>query len=214
MKRRIVLLGPPASGKGSQAQLIFQKYQIPAISTGHLLRDEASANTDFGRQAAAFTSKGQLAPDDLVIAVLQKWLAGGRESYVFDGFPRTTEQAIQLRPLLMTAGIPLEIVLFLECDLPTIQSRVAGRVTCAGCKTIYNVGLHVKSSEGGCPACGGELRRRADDLPNVLEQRMVQYAEKTAPLVSFYENEGILSRINANLMADEVFLEIEKELLR
>ncbi|MEO7932571.1 MAG: nucleoside monophosphate kinase [Chthoniobacterales bacterium] len=213
MKRRIVLLGPPASGKGSQAQLIFQKYQIPAVSTGHLLRDEAAAKTELGQLAAAYTSKGQLAPDPLVMAVLKKWLGGGRESYVFDGFPRTLDQAIQLQPLLAAAGIPLEVVLFLECDFPTIEKRVLGRVTCSSCKTIFNIGLHVESGTAPCPKCGGVLERRADDQPEVLQHRMVQYFEKTAPLVEFYQKQGLLRKIDANQSMDEIFSKIEEALL-
>ncbi len=213
MKRRIVLLGPPASGKGSQSQMIFQKYQIPAVSTGHLLRDEASAKTELGQQAGAYTSKGQLAPDNLVMAVLEKWLGGGRESYVFDGFPRTLEQAIQLQPLLANAHIPLEVVLFLECDFPTIEKRVLGRVTCSSCKTIFNIALHVESAASPCPNCGGVLERRADDQPEVLQHRMVQYFEKTAPLIDFYQKQELLYKIDANQSVDVVFSQIEEALL-
>lgn len=212
MKRRLVLLGPPASGKGTQAQLIFAKYQIPAVSTGHLLRDEAAAATDLGQQAASYTSKGQLAPDDLVMAVLQKWLGSGRDSFVFDGFPRTLEQAVHLKPLLENAQIPLELVLFLECDLATIEQRVRGRVTCSGCKSIFLIGLHVSSIDQPCPSCGGTLVRRADDEPEVLAHRMVQYAEKTAPLIEFYRAEGLLRKIHASQNAMDVFSEIETAL--
>ena len=214
MKRRIVLLGPPASGKGSQAQLIFQKYQIPAVSTGHLLRDEAASQTELGQRAASYTSKGQLAPDDLVMAVLQKWLGDKRDSFVFDGFPRTLAQAIQLKPMLLEARIPLEIVLYLECDFPTIEKRVLGRVTCMLCKTIFQIGMHVASRETPCPQCGGSLERRADDEPEVLQQRMVQYFEKTAPLIEFYQNERILHKINATQTSERVFSEIIEALLR
>lgn len=212
MKRRIVLLGPPASGKGTQAQLIFAKYQIPAVSTGHLLRDEAAAATDLGQRAASYTSKGQLAPDDLVMAVLQKWLGRGRDSFVFDGFPRTLEQAVQLKPLLENEQIPLELVLFLECDLATIEQRVRGRVTCSGCKSIFLIGLHVPSIDQPCPNCGGTLVRRADDEPEILAHRMVQYAEKTAPLIEFYRAEGLLRKIHASQNAMDVFSEIETAL--
>jgi adenylate kinase len=212
VKSRIVLLGPPASGKGSQAQFIFQKYGIPAVSTGHLLRDEAAAATELGQQAAAYTSKGQLAPDELVMAILQKWLGSGRETFVFDGFPRTLAQAIQLKPLLEKRDLSLQAVLYLECDLSTIEKRVGGRVTCSQCKSIFQIGLHVANREAPCPRCGAALERRADDLPEVLEQRMVQYFQKTAPLIEFYGNEGILHKINASQVAEAVFTQIEEVL--
>jgi len=214
VKRRIVLLGPPASGKGSQAQMVSQKYQIPAVSTGHLLRDEALANSELGKQAASYTSKGQLAPDQLVMAVLKKWLGSGRNSYIFDGFPRTLAQALQLKPLLDSAQIPLDIVLFLECDFATIESRVLGRVSCFDCKKVFRVGLHVESAESPCPECGGRLIRRADDQPAVLQHRMVQYFDKTAPLVDYYRAEGILNVIDGSQALDNVFVQIEEALRR
>ena len=212
MKRRIVLLGPPASGKGTQSQLIFARYQIPAVSTGHLLRDEAAASTNLGQQAASYTSKGQLAPDALVMAVLQHWLGTGRDAFVFDGFPRTLAQAVQLKPLLAAEQIPLELVLFLECDLPSIEQRVRNRVNCSACKAIYLVGLHVTSINDRCPSCGGALVRRSDDEPEVLAHRMVQYAEMTKPLIKFYQSEGILKKIDASQSAMVVFSEIETAL--
>ncbi len=214
MKSRIVLLGPPASGKGTQAQRIAARFGIPAVSTGHLLRDEAAGSTGLGRRAASFTSKGQLAPDDLVLAVLKKWLGNGRESFVFDGFPRTLEQATILDPLLLEANIPLHVTLFLDCDLSTIQHRVLGRLTCSSCKSIFNIGLHIQSEHENCPKCAGKLERRADDTLEILEQRMAQYARKTEPLIAFYREKGILCKINASQESDAVFAEIEKELLQ
>lgn len=213
MKSRIVLLGPPASGKGTQAQRIAARFGIPAVSTGHLLRDEAAAKTELGQRAASFTSKGQLAPDDLVLSVLKNWLAAGRDTFVFDGFPRTLEQAVVLDPILEEARIPLDVTLFLDCDLTTIQHRVLGRLTCTSCKSIFNLGLHISTDTDPCPHCGGLLARRADDTLEILEKRMVQYAEKTEPLVAFYREKGILRTINASQEADAVFAEIERELL-
>lgn len=209
MKKRIVLLGPPASGKGTQARFLFDKYAIPTVSTGQLLRAEAEAGTDLGKQAASFTSKGQLAPDELVIAVLQNWLGKGRDSYVFDGFPRTLAQATQLKPMLIGEMIPLELVILLNCDRETIEKRVRGRVTCQQCHQIFLIGLHVDSVSKPCPSCGGVLMRRPDDQPDVLAQRMVQYSQKTAPLIEFYKSEGILKEIDAARSAEEVSLDIQ-----
>ncbi len=193
--------------------MIQDKYQIPAVSTGHLLRQEAAAGSELGQQAASYTSKGQLAPDALVMAVLKQWMKSGLDSYVFDGFPRTVAQAVQLEPMLAEARIPLEIVLFLKCDFSTIEKRVSGRVTCSGCQTIFQVGLHVTSAEQACPKCSGKLERRADDQPEVLQQRMVQYAQKTEPLVEHYQANGLLHVINGNGEFDGVFAQIERALL-
>lgn len=213
MKHRIVLLGPPASGKGSQAQMISRQHGIPAVSTGHLLRDEARAGTELGRQAASFTSKGQLAPDELVLAVLQEWLDGGKDSFVFDGFPRTLAQAEKLEPLLAGLNTPLDLVLLLDCTLEVIRERILHRVQCMGCKSIYHVGLHVEADTTACPECGGMLMRRSDDTLEVLEQRMEQYARKTAPLIEFYEHRQLLRRIDAGRPAEIVFADIESALL-
>lgn len=210
MKRRIVLVGPPASGKGSQASRIQEKHGIPAVSTGRLLRDEAKAGSELGRLAAEHTSKGHLAPDELVIAILEKWLDGGREAFVLDGFPRTLVQAVRLERFLKKLGTPLDIVLSLDCDVQTIEDRILNRMTCSACKSVFNVRLHLGGNEvSACPKCGGHLERRADDTREVLAKRLAVYAEKTEPLIGYYSDRNLLFRINANQDADAVFADIE-----
>ncbi|HEY5892852.1 MAG TPA: nucleoside monophosphate kinase [Chthoniobacterales bacterium] len=214
MKRRIVLVGPPASGKGSQANRIHEKHGIPAVSTGHLLRDEAKAGTELGRLAAEHTSKGHLAPDELVIAVVEKWLDGGREAFVLDGFPRTLLQAVRLESFLKKRGTPLDVVFSLDCEVETIEDRILNRMQCPICKSVFNVRTHLGGNhDARCPKCGGHLERRADDTREVLRERLRVYAEKTKPLMSFYAERNLLVRINGNRNADAVFADLDAVLV-
>lgn len=214
MKRRIVLVGPPASGKGSQASRIQEKHGIPAVSTGRLLRDEAKAGTELGLLAAEHTSKGHLAPDELVIAVLEKWLDGGREAFVLDGFPRTHLQAVRLESFLGKLGTPLDIVISLDCDVETIEDRILHRAVCSVCKSVFNVRVHLAGNDrASCPKCGGHLERRADDTREVLAERLKVYAEKTEPLIAFYAERNLLVRIDASQKAETVFTDIDAALM-
>jgi adenylate kinase len=206
---RLVLLGPPASGKGTQGQMMVETWGLPITSTGDILRRESNLGTALGLETDRYTSLGQLVPDEVVIQSLATWLdanAGG--GFILDGTPRTLGQATALDAMLEKRGLPLTDAVFLEISLPTIQERVKLRLICERCGRTFRLGWQVQDAKAACPACGGTLERRKDDDPVTLERRMAAYAEKTEPLAAFYESRGLLRRIDAEQPAPKVFAQI------
>ena len=173
-----------------------------------MLRDELRKGTELGVAADQLTRKGQLVPDAMITQLVQEWLGTHGDSFVFDGFPRTVPQGVELKRLLQERGTPLDIVLFFDVPFEEIRERVLKRVSCRSCGKIFRVGLQIASFDESCPACGGELFRRNDDTLEALEQRMMEYREKTAPLVSFYKECGLLVTLKAAAQPSEVFSEI------
>jgi len=212
VKTRIVLLGPPAAGKGTQADKIAEIFGVPTISTGAMLRAEKAAGTELGKLAAEVTSKGHLLPDEMVIGLVKNWLMSHEGSFLFDGFPRTIAQANALDDLLSKAGKPLEVALSLEASFEAIQYRVSHRLVCGQCAANFSLGLHVQSDSEPCPNCGGTLKRRQDDDLEVLKKRMLEYHEKSEPLIEYYALRGLLKRIDANGSLDDVFAQISNAL--
>ena len=213
MKRRIVLLGPPASGKGTIADRLQHDFGLAVVSPGSLLRAEKAADTELGREADALTSRGQLVSDSIVNSLVQKWLGTQCEAgFVFDGYPRTIGQAEALSEMLNESGLPLEKVVLLQASDEELLCRVESRVICANCGNIVRVGLHVLRFDESCPRCGGALVRRADDTAETLRTRLVEYRDKTEPLVQYYEDQDLLARVNTEAVPDEVFQEVIKSL--
>lgn len=206
---RLVLLGPPASGKGTQGQLMNARWGVPVTSIGEMLRHEIVAGTPLGVRAAGFMSNSSLVPDDVALQVVENWMTGHGDSFVFDGFPRTVGQAEALDTFLASRGTPLQAVLWLELDRASIEARVRLRVICRRCGRTFQVGGQAPSAGGPCPVCGSPLSVRDDDDPATLAHRMEQYARHTEPLLKFYEERHLLRRINAGLEAEEVFVQIE-----
>ena len=206
---RLVLLGPPASGKGTQGHLMTERWHVPVTSIGEMLRNETAAGTPLGVEAGSYTQGGSLVPDRIALEVVERWLAGHDGSFVFDGFPRTIGQAEALEQLLARRHAPLTAVLWLDLDRESIEDRVKLRLVCAECGRTFRVGWQIKDTDTVCPACHGKLVRRQDDDPETLAHRMNVYAEHTAPLIDFYESRGLLRRINASGEADAVFAQIE-----
>lgn len=202
------MLGPPASGKGTQAEMITARYQFPSASPGSMLRDEKKAGSALGIEADLLTREGQLVPDGTINQLVERWLGKEGEEFVFDGYPRSVGQAEALQSMLAVRGIPLEGVLSLEADLPTLQRRVRNRVVCADCGRNYSVGLTVADEAKPCLACGGSLARRADDTDETLARRMEEYAAKTAPLGSYYAKRGLLHAVDATRGPEQVFASI------
>jgi adenylate kinase len=211
VKRRIVLLGPPASGKGTIADRLQTDFGLAIVSPGSLLRAEKTAGSELGMRAHELTRRGELVGDDIINPLVRNWLAGQSGSgFVFDGYPRTLGQAEALDEMLRARGTPLEQVLLLEADPAVLSRRVETRATCAKCGNIVSIGLHVGSIEDRCPRCGGQLTRRSDDTPETLQNRLIEYHVKTEPLVRHYEQKGLLARVNTEPSPDEVFTTVTK----
>lgn len=206
---RLVLLGPPASGKGTQGQWMTERWGVPVTSIGGMLRGEVAAGTPLGARAAGYMTDSSLVPDAIALQVVENWMMGHGDSFVFDGFPRTVGQAETLETLLARRNTPLQGVLWLELARADIERRASQRVICRGCGRTFRVGGQVPAAEGTCPVCRGPLSGREDDDPATLAHRMEQYAEHTEPLRRFYEERHLLRRINAGREAEEVFFQIE-----
>ena len=206
---RLVLLGPPASGKGTQGQMMAETWGLPITSTGDILRRESNLGTPLGLETDRYTSLGQLVPDEVVIQSVATWLdANADKGFILDGTPRTLGQATALDAMLDKRGTPLTAAVFLEVALDTIQDRVKLRLICERCGRTFRLGWQVQDAKAACPVCGGTLERRKDDDPATLERRMIEYTEKTEPLIEFYRGRGLLQLIDAGGAATEVFARI------
>lgn len=204
MKTRIVLIGPPASGKGTQASLLGAAFGIPHTSTGAMLRAERSKGTSLGIEADSYTSRGLLFPDDLAIRVISQWLHG-HARFILDGFPRTVGQARVFDTLLKERKLELSVVYLLDLPDSEVRIRMLGRLTCENCGSVFNEHFHDIDIGTPCPQCGGVLTRRADDTMEALEHRLAQYREYTIPVINYYRTEGLLRIIDATSRRDIVF---------
>jgi adenylate kinase len=205
----MVLLGPPASGKGTQAELIQKRFGIPATSTGAILRREAKGGTPVGVAANKIINRGGLAPDGLILQLVAEWL-DKIGSFLFDGFPRTVAQAEQFELLLDNRSAGLELAIFLEISGETIRARMLRRLTCSNCGKVISIGRHVVDGGDPCPNCGGKLEAREDDTDTALKRRMQEYREKTLPVTDFYQRRGILARVDADRGTGSVFNDVSR----
>ncbi len=188
--------------------MIRAKYHIETPSVGAILREQAAAKTEIGLAAEKYTREGRLVPDEIIVALAESWLTAHDSAFLFDGFPRTIGQGEALDNMLNKRNTPLEIAISLDIDLATIQDRVSRRMVCSKCGFIVSIGLHVESVDTPCPRCGAVLHRRKDDSLDALQQRMIEYREKSEPLISFYAQRGILRHIPAQDRPDAVFAEV------
>ncbi|HET7674735.1 MAG TPA: adenylate kinase [Gammaproteobacteria bacterium] len=197
---RIVLLGAPGSGKGTQAKLLVEKYGIPQISTGDLLRAAVKEGSEFGLAAKAAMDAGQLVSDDIVLGIIRERLAkrDAQRGFILDGFPRNIPQANALDQMLETLGQPLDTALLIEVDTDLLMQRLAGRRTCENCGRVYNVYTNPPRLEGQCDRCGGELRHRADDNEETVSNRLRVYEAQTKPLIQYYADGNRLRRVDGN----------------
>lgn len=194
---RIILLGAPGSGKGTQAKLLAEKYKIPQISTGDLLRAAVAAGTSLGRLAKATMDAGQLVSDEIVLGMIQDRLAApdARKGFILDGFPRNIQQAEALDSLLARLGQPLQIALLIEVDVDILMQRLTGRRTCESCGQTYNIYTSPSRLDDKCDKCGGNLRHRADDNEETIGSRLRVYEAQTTPLLSYYRKQGKLRTV-------------------
>jgi len=204
---RIVLLGAPGSGKGTQAKKLVAEFGFPQVSTGDLLRDAVARGTDYGLKAKAAMDAGQLVSDEIVLGIIRDRLgqADASNGFILDGFPRNRPQAEALEPLLEELGQPLDAAVLMDVDLDILMKRLTGRRTCAGCGRVYNVHYLPPAKEGVCDACGGELVQRSDDREETISRRLKVYQSETEPLVEYYDGVGKLKVVGAEGDVEDVY---------
>lgn len=205
---RLVLVGPPGAGKGTQAEFIAAHLAVPKISTGDIFRDNVARGTELGVQARSFMDAGQLVPDEVTINMVRDRLAeaDAGDGFLLDGFPRTVPQASALDKLVADLGAGLDVVLELVVDDDEVIRRLSGRRTCRGCGKIWHVEFDPPVREGSCDRCGGLLFQRDDDKAETVAERLRVYARDTAPLVDYYGAQGRLVGIDATGPVEDVTL--------
>ena len=203
---RVVLVGPPGAGKGTQAQFLASHLSIPQISTGDIFRDNVSHGTALGRRAQAYMERGDLVPDEVTIAMVTDRLSDDdtQAGFLLDGFPRNVPQAETLKKMLLSWDTKLDVVLELVVDDDEVVRRLSGRRTCRRCGRIWHMSFDPPTVAGICDDCGGELFQRDDDREGTIRHRLEVYQEQTAPLISFYADEGNLLGLDATGPVDEI----------
>ncbi|MBE6993957.1 MAG: adenylate kinase [Ruminococcaceae bacterium] len=197
---KMILLGAPGAGKGTQADFIKEKLGIPSISTGNLLRAAIAAGSELGRKAAAFMESGNLVPDELVLDLVKERIGQPdcANGMIFDGFPRTVEQADALSKM-----VDIDMALLLDVPDEVIVNRMSGRRTCPNCQTTYHVVSAPPKVEGVCDKCGAKLGIRKDDKPEVVRERLAVYHSKTEPIVEYYRNKGVLKVVDGQASLEQ-----------
>ena len=211
---RIILLGPPGAGKGTQAAGIVEKYNIPHISTGDIFRKNIKEGTELGKKAKGYIDQGLLVPDELTVGLVTDRIAQPdcEKGFMLDGFPRNVAQAQHLDEYLKEVGISLDKVVNIEVDKDILVGRAVGRRICKSCGATYHVEFNPPKVDGVCDVCGGELYQRADDNEETVSKRIQVYLDETKPLVNYYSEEGIISNINGQQSIDNVFGDIVEAL--
>lgn len=212
---RIVLLGAPGSGKGTQAQRLTDIYNIPQISTGDLLRAAVAAGTELGKKAKIAMDSGGLVSDDIVLGMIRERLQqpDAANGFILDGFPRNLTQAASLDSLLAEVGQPIDAGLLIDVDFDILLKRLTGRLSCKDCSTVYNRYFSPPTQEGVCDKCGStNLYHRADDNEETIGNRLKVYEENTAPLINYYADQGLLKRVNGIGEMEDITKAIQAEL--
>ena len=202
----LILLGPPGSGKGTQGKALQEDLRLPYYATGDILRAAVEEQTDVGKQAKEYMDRGDLVPDDVIIGVLRERVESeeAADGFILDGFPRTVGQADALGDQMKDLGRDITAAILIDTDEEEVVRRISGRRCCKKNGHIFHVDFDPPKEEGVCDICGGELIIRDDDKPEVVRHRLEQYHEKTEPLVDFYEDQGILQRVNGAQPPDDV----------
>lgn len=201
---RIILLGPPGSGKGTQGDLIQEKYGFPKISTGDLLREAVQQSTPLGKKAEAFMNKGKLVRDDVVVAMIKERInkSDCQKGYVLDGFPRNLTQAHALEEIDRAAS---EIVIDIQLDEEDLVARLQDRRICYRCQAVYNLKMRRARREGICDICGGKLIQREDDKPDIIRERLRIYHQKTEKLIDYYARKNVYNCVDGRGRIEAIF---------
>ncbi len=209
---RICLLGPPGSGKGTVAKKIHERYGVPVIEVGSLLREEASKQTTLGKRIKKIIESGDLVPDEIALDMFFRKVKDCKKGFVSDGFPRTVMEAEELDKWLGKKGGELDVALYLDVSDKDIISRLAGRFVCAKCGAIYHEQTIKPKVSGVCDICGGKLEKRKDDQPDVIKHRLGVFHKESEPVIAYYEESGVLETIDGNQSVDDVIIQVLEEL--
>jgi adenylate kinase len=209
----IILLGPPGSGKGTQAKMIAEKYNVKHVSTGDILRENVRNNTPLGQEAKKYMDAGKLVPDALLVEIIKDRFSKPdmKSGWMLDGYPRTTPQAEALEAILPSLGQKIDVVLNIDVPDADLVKRVTGRRMCK-CGTTYHVQFNPPKVAGKCDACGAELYQRKDDTEETVKQRLQAYHTQTQPLIDYYNKKGIVATINGAGDIKEIFNNVSKAL--
>ncbi|MFH1014756.1 MAG: adenylate kinase, partial [Nitrospirota bacterium] len=204
---RLVLLGAPGAGKGTQAKMLIEKYKIPQISTGDILRKAVADGTPLGKEAKVIMDKGELVPDKIVLGLVEERVKQDdcKKGFILDGFPRNTVQAEALDKMLNAMGLPIDSALRVDVPKDDLMKRLTGRRTCKNCQQMYNVYYSPPKKDALCDKCGGELFQRGDDKEDTIKKRLDVYDAQTAPLIDYYNKKGILKSVMGVGNIDEIF---------
>jgi adenylate kinase len=203
---RLIFLGPPAAGKGTQARRLAEEYGIPHISTGDILRAASNGGTYLGREAKRYMDRGALVPDDIMIGIIRERLQQSdcAPGFILDGFPRTIPQAESLAELLKSMKMPLNYVVNMEVPVAEILRRMHGRLTCQNCGRMFNLMLNPPQTPGRCDYCRGPLVQRADDRIETVHERLGVYRQSTQPLIEYYRARGLLKTVDGTGTIDAI----------
>lgn len=203
----ILIMGGPGAGKGTMSAKIVEKYQVNHISTGNIFRSEIKNETELGLQAKSYTEKGLLVPDEVTNPMVKSFLEklDNKNGYLLDGYPRTLDQAKAFDELTVDSDLAVEKVIALDLDFEVLKDRITGRRICKNCEEIYHIKNHPSKVEGVCDKCGGELYQRKDDTVESLQVRLGEYSKSTEPVLAYYEEKGLLTRINADQPIEAVW---------
>ena len=207
MASRVVLLGAPGAGKGTQAKMLIDRFKIPQISTGDILRKAVADGTPLGKEAKVIMDAGGLVSDKIVLGLVEERIKQPdcKAGFILDGFPRNTAQAEALDKILSGMNLPLTVALNIDVDLNDLLKRLTGRRTCKSCQQMYNIYFSPSKKEGACDKCGGELFQRDDDKEATIKKRLDVYQQQTAPLINYYSKKNIMKTVMGVGSIEDIF---------
>jgi adenylate kinase len=214
VKRNIILVGAPGSGKGTQAQLLIRDLGLVQISTGDILRAAVKAGTELGQKAKGYMDAGQLVPDELIIGLIRERMAQDdvKSGVILDGFPRTLPQAEALDRLLEEVGEPLSRVIAIDVPVEVIKERITGRRSCRNCGAVYHVEFNPPPESGACGRCGAsDLYQRDDDREDKVSVRLDAYAAQTEKVIPYYADQGLVAHVDGNQSPEDVYAAVRRE---